>query len=124
LQIVTGAAIRVLSIDQNQNIPEACYGQFLLDDVTLKNLSIRGGNLTDVGCKALANTLKTNRTLISLNLFDNKITKDGAEAIAEALKFNPILTSLSLGRNHLGDEGACFLAKVLYHNARRCATVP
>ena len=43
----------------------------------------------DLGAKALANALKTNRNLRAVNLQGNHIGTDGAIAIFEALEDNP-----------------------------------
>eukprot|EP00842_Homolaphlyctis_polyrhiza_P002548 jgi/Hompol1/3294/HPOL_006477-RA len=83
-------------------IPEHLYAALLGEESMLKSLCVRGCGVTDNCVKAIANALKTNRTLTNLNLWDNRITREGAEALAE---------SLSVGKNMVGNDGAAAFAK-------------
>ncbi|KAF9536937.1 hypothetical protein EC957_009341 [Mortierella hygrophila] len=67
--------------------------------------------------RILADTLKTNLTLITLNLYHNSIGSDGAKALAEALKTNSALTTLNLHNSSIGDDGAKALAEALKTNS-------
>jgi Ran GTPase-activating protein (RanGAP) involved in mRNA processing and transport len=83
LSTLLSSNIRDLTLDQNPLIPENLLGYLLTDDTLLKHLSLRMNGIGDVGAKALATSLKTNRTLLSLNLWYNKIDVDGAVDLAE-----------------------------------------
>jgi Ran GTPase-activating protein (RanGAP) involved in mRNA processing and transport len=75
--------LRQLSIDNNPSVSDILWATLCGEESYVKNISLRGNCITDVGAKALAHALKTNRMLVSLNLFDNKIQKSGAEALGE-----------------------------------------
>ena len=55
-------------------------------------------DVDDDDAKAIAEILKTNKTLTSIDVYHKDITVDGAKAIAEALKTNKTLTDLRLTR--------------------------
>ncbi|KAI9093064.1 hypothetical protein DFS34DRAFT_567948, partial [Phlyctochytrium arcticum] len=113
LNTILSTNIRVLTLDENPNIPEHLFAYLLSEESSIRSLSIRSNNIGDVGAKAISEQLRINRMLSHLNLWNNKITKEGAEALAESLRFNQTLTSLSLACNDIGDDGAIAFSKVL-----------
>ena len=70
----------------------------------------------DEGAKAIAYTLKDNKTLTTLELSENEIGDEGAKSIAEALISNTTLTTLDLSKNEIGAEGATAIADTLKNN--------
>jgi hypothetical protein len=109
------SSITDLSIDTNPLIPDKMFSSLFVEgEYGIRVLSLRANGITNIGAKAIATHLKTNRTIVSLNLWHNRIEKDGADAIAEAIKGNPTLFSLNLAHNPLiEDEGIINLCKVL-----------
>ncbi|KAG0086250.1 hypothetical protein BGZ93_000216, partial [Podila epicladia] len=70
-------------------------------------------SIRNAGAQALAESLKTNSTLITLNLDSNLIDDNGAHAMAKVLfKANLALIILTLENNSIGDNGAETLKKV------------
>ncbi|KAG0247101.1 hypothetical protein BG011_002002, partial [Mortierella polycephala] len=72
--------------------------------------------------RILADTLKTNSTLITLNLDSNLIGfswfgDNGALALSEALKTNSTLITLRLSDNSIGSNGALALSEALKTNS-------
>ena len=94
-------------------ISEVLYQGVLNEESNLKFFSTRCNYISDIGAKAMAMSLKTNKSLVHLNLWNNKISRDGCDALADALKINSTLCSLSLGKNPIGDDGAALLIKAL-----------
>ncbi len=87
------------------------------NDPTLTRLNKSFSNLGDVGAKAIADALETNRTLTTLFLSSNFIDFfKGVKAIADALKTNKTLTTLNLNDNNIGDKGAQAIADALETN--------
>jgi hypothetical protein len=82
----------------------------------LKNLSIYGNQITDVGAIKIAQSLKDNTTLVSLELSCNNIGDAGAIAIAEWLISNTNLEYLDLSQNHISDIGLEALCNALKVN--------
>ncbi|KAF9339122.1 hypothetical protein BGX26_009472, partial [Mortierella sp. AD094] len=68
--------------------PSARHGVvfYVIDNLTLTDLSLKDNLIGDNGAQALSEALETNSTLITLSLFNNSITWKGAQALAEALK--------------------------------------
>ncbi|KJE97164.1 hypothetical protein CAOG_010088 [Capsaspora owczarzaki ATCC 30864] len=87
---------------------------------TVKNasgqLSLLNRQIGEVGARAIAETLKVNKTLKYLDLDNNLIGDAGAQSIAEALKVNTTLKALSLAKNQIGDVGANAIAEALKVN--------
>ena len=104
-------SLRIVSIDRNPLVPEAAHASLLAEWSCIRLLSLRGNNIGNIGAKAIALALKSNRILVSLDLFGNKIQKYGAAGLAEALKDNNVLQSLNLGKNCLGDGGVSVLTE-------------
>ena len=67
-----------------------------LEVVEVLNLGDDNNNIGDEGCVALAEALKTNRTVHTLNLYHNHIGVQGCVALAEALKTNRTAHTLNL----------------------------
>jgi Ran GTPase-activating protein (RanGAP) involved in mRNA processing and transport len=68
-------------------------------------------SLGDAGAKAVAETLRENKTLQIIDLSGNNIGPEGAKELAEALKVNGSLKEIYLRGNQIGDEGAKALAE-------------
>lgn len=119
-QLISGFSLfgnlRELSLDNNAEVSETLWASLFVEESFLRVVSLRGNRITDIGAKGIANSLRTNRTLVSLNLFDNKIQKTGAEYFGEALKANSTLQSLLLGKNNIGDSGLLCLITVIIIN--------
>lgn len=79
-------------------------------------LKLDGNALGDAGVTALAEGLKTNKTVELLHLNNCGIGAEGATALAEALKVNQKLRKLYLIENKVGDVGAAALAEALKVN--------
>lgn len=88
----------------------------LAQGTLLKDLALRGGEISSDGAKALARVLKTNKTLTTIDLRANKIGNEGAIALADALEVNQTLTDIDLGKNEIGAAGAKALARTLKIN--------
>jgi len=71
----------------------------------VKELDVAGGiemmqgGITDVGAKAMADTLRQNKSLTSLKLSNNRVGDEGASALIDAASQNRTLTELDLDRN-------------------------
>jgi len=71
----------------------------------LRRLSVAICGLGDVGCRAVASTLRTNDRLTALDLSGNHITDNAATMLADALRSNRTLQTLGLGMNFLTSIG-------------------
>eukprot|EP00812_Abedinium_dasypus_P011919 NODE_545_length_1486_cov_445.815514.p1 GENE.NODE_545_length_1486_cov_445.815514~~NODE_545_length_1486_cov_445.815514.p1 ORF type:complete len:428 (-),score=147.61 NODE_545_length_1486_cov_445.815514:186-1349(-) len=108
-------ALRFTECDLGDRAAEA-LAEALKTNKTLEWLLLQGNNIGDDGAKALAEALKSNDTLKKLFLDNNCIGSYGAKALAEALKSNDTLEKLYLGRNRIGSDGAEALAEALKSN--------
>lgn len=90
--------------------------EFLRSNRTLTHLNLRWEWISDPGIIALAHVLQFNRTLTHLNLESSLILDGGAKALGEALLSNCSLTHLSLPDNWIADLGAEAFAKGLQLN--------
>lgn len=88
----------------------------LRNSTAFSGLIIKFNQVWNEEAGAIAELLKTNKTLTSLDLRANKIGNDGAKVIAEALKENRFLTILNLRGNNIGDDGAKVFAEALKIN--------
>eukprot|EP00457_Paulinella_chromatophora_P002903 gb/GEZN01002908.1/.p1 GENE.gb/GEZN01002908.1/~~gb/GEZN01002908.1/.p1 ORF type:complete len:531 (-),score=100.02 gb/GEZN01002908.1/:210-1802(-) len=90
--------------------------QVLRDDVRLLRLCLASCGISTQGGLALADMLRTNRTLqhldlgylkmtIALKEVHNRIGDQGLSALAEALKVNGVLVSLDVSANAIGQQG-------------------
>ena len=79
-----------------------------------------GNTIKDGGAKAIAEALKTNKTLERLYLSVNLIGDEGVKALAKALETNKTLTELTLGakegKNRITNEGLLAIAEALKSN--------
>eukprot|EP00439_Symbiodinium_sp_Y106_P059479 s1829_g8.t1 len=66
--------------------------------------------------KALADGLKSNRTVTHIDLGYNRIGVEGAKALADGLKSNRTVTHIDLKINEIRDDGAKALADALRSN--------
>ena len=67
----------------------------------MTSIDVYHKDITAVGAKAIAEVLKTNKTLTDLRLTANKIGDEGAKALAKALETNATLKKMSLTINSL-----------------------
>ncbi|KAL0246501.1 hypothetical protein GEMRC1_007713 [Eukaryota sp. GEM-RC1] len=93
-------------------------GASLLADSLKTNMSVVDVNLVHasmgpLGIKALASALMINSSIAVLGLSANIVGDDGAIALAETLKVNTSLTKLYLSAVNIGDEGSIALAEAL-----------
>jgi serine/threonine protein kinase/Leucine-rich repeat (LRR) protein len=72
--------------------------QQLANNVSLRNLSLRGRGVTNRVCVALGEALKSNTALGYLQLGDSKMGPQGLGAIAVALERNATLTCLDISK--------------------------
>ncbi|KAF9944947.1 hypothetical protein BGZ72_001810, partial [Mortierella alpina] len=89
---------------------------YMVNAPALTTLVMSNNSIKDDETHALAEMLKTNKTLTTWDLSDNKIGDEGAQALAEALKTNSTLTTLDMGNNKIRDDGAQALAGALKDN--------
>lgn len=96
-------------------LAEAIAKVFQFNPNLLKNLSIYGDQITDVGAIKIAQSLNGNTTLVNLVLSCNKIGDAGAKALAEWIGSNTTLEYLDLSQNqisNIGFEALCSALKV------------
>ena len=84
--------------------------------IQLTRLHLRNTSINSSVAVALAEGLKSNRSLERLDLGENEIECSGAVALAKALKSNRALTHLQLRSNYIGDSGATEFAETLQDN--------
>ncbi|XP_042683992.1 NLR family CARD domain-containing protein 3 isoform X2 [Centrocercus urophasianus] len=110
-----------LRLDNNQfkdNVMELLGSVLSVKDCQIQRLSLAENQICNKGAKALARSLKVNRSLTALDLRSNSIGPSGAKALADALKKNQVLLSLNLQHNVIKEEGATALAEALLTNRR------
>ena len=78
---------------------------FLVPEVKVEYLSIRGCGLTDTIITNNITALQSNFYLEGLNLSQNEITDVGATSLFSALRSNIALKEISLGKNKITGEG-------------------
>jgi len=83
---------------------------------TITNVNLGWNSIGIKGAIALAEALKVNKTIKEINLWHNSIGDEGALALAEALKANNTIEKINLGANSIGDEGATAIARALEAN--------
>ena len=89
----------------------------LVNNCTIKELTLREAGCGNEGAKAVASILKENSTIEVVDLSENYIIGvEGAKVIAEALKQNASLQKLYLSSNSIGAEGAKAIAEALKEN--------
>ncbi|KAH3762193.1 transport protein Sec24 [Pelomyxa schiedti] len=104
-------------IDTSDHIPLPCLCSALQHpQCVCANLVLRGNSIGDEGASKIAESLVSNKSLVSLYLERNSIGAEGASKIAESLVSNKSLVSLDLGWNSIGDEGASKIAESLVSN--------
>jgi hypothetical protein len=83
-----------------------------------QTLDLRGNNIRAEGAKALADCLRTNRSLTSVCLEWNNIglLNYGVNALAESLQANISLTKIDLRNNRISAEGGYALARAVKVN--------
>jgi WD40 repeat protein/Ran GTPase-activating protein (RanGAP) involved in mRNA processing and transport len=105
------AGMELTSVEAKQ-LAQALFNNISLTELILLN---PGGHffIGDEGARALAEALKTNKTLKVLRLGSNRIGSAGAIALAKMLEANNSIELLDLHWNDIGDAGAKALAQVL-----------
>ena len=78
---------------------------FLVSEVKVEYLSIRGCGLTDTIITNNLTAIQSNFYLEGLNLSQNEITDVGATSLLSALRSNIALKEISLGKNKITGEG-------------------
>ncbi|EEY63449.1 uncharacterized protein PITG_21521 [Phytophthora infestans T30-4] len=96
------------------------FADCLATNSTLKHLSLGSEKLGDEAVQVLCAGLARNTQsgLQNWDLEFKSLGANGAAAVAELLKTNKSLTTVSLSRNQIGDEGVEKLAKGLSENAQ------
>ena len=79
----------------------------------LQELDLSDNAIDAEGARAIANMLRTNKSIEELNLAFNSIGDVGAAVIADVLQENTSLKCLSLRRNCIGNQGAYAFATKL-----------
>jgi Leucine-rich repeat (LRR) protein len=82
----------------------------------VETLDLVGNDFGAVGCKALCEVLKENKTLSSLNLSYNEIGRAGGYAIAEMLELNGSIQALSCGNCDLTTDNVIAIMSVMREN--------
>ncbi len=90
--------------------------QALLNNTHLHTLQFADAMLFDLSATAIANLLKTNKTLVDLDLEFNSFRDEGAFSLADALMINNTLQSLNLHENSISDQGLIAIANALLKN--------
>ena len=68
--------------------------------------------------RAIANALKTNRTITKLSLNRANITDEVVTIIMDAMKHNEKLTSIELAGNRIGEKGGATILEMLKANSK------
>ena len=88
----------------------------VLNNETLKYLSIGYNSIMDAGVEYIANALRSNTTLVGLSLVGNEIGDEGAKCLASAIAENETLASVNLCHNMIGNSGVEALRDALTTN--------
>ena len=86
------------------------------EECNLTQLYIQDSRIGDEGVAAIAEALKTNRSLRVLSLTFSGITARGANALRNMIQENDTLQRLNLSGNNIGDEGLAALLKGLQNS--------
>jgi Ran GTPase-activating protein (RanGAP) involved in mRNA processing and transport len=73
----------------------------LHSNTKLKYLYFRNSTISDNGAEAVADLIRTHKTLIELEIFNCGVGEKGGHAIGNALKTNFCIEKLSIGENIL-----------------------
>eukprot|EP00756_Hemistasia_phaeocysticola_P023898 Hpha_TRINITY_DN15917_c5_g12::TRINITY_DN15917_c5_g12_i1::g.74911::m.74911 len=84
-----------------------------LPDHQLQVLVLRGCQVTDRACSALAEALRDGAALRQIDFSNNLISSAGCMSLAQALQDNEFLQVLNLSKNKVCDEGAAALASCI-----------
>ncbi|GBG31450.1 NACHT, LRR and PYD domains-containing protein 1 [Hondaea fermentalgiana] len=92
--------------------------QEIANSATLVRLDLRGNHIATDGAEAIANALRTNRTLRFLSLEWNRIgaCDGGVRSLASSLEINQTLQDLDLRNNQIGPDGGLSLGRALRQN--------
>lgn len=83
---------------------------------SITNLDLSDRDMTSEKAQLLSSALINNHTLKTVSLYDNPLGDDGARSIAAVLLHNNHLEYLDLGENKFKDHGIWYLCKALYKN--------
>eukprot|EP01135_Chromosphaera_perkinsii_P009100 Nk52_evm1s1623 gene=Nk52_evmTU1s1623 len=109
--------VKALNIEYNsQAASEMSYSSLIKEDSPLGSLSLKGNNIGPQGTAAIGEALKKSALRV-LNLHLNKISDEGCISLADSIKTNGTMLVLCLSKNEIGDEGAAALAEVLWKYA-------
>jgi Leucine-rich repeat (LRR) protein len=86
------------------------------EECNLTRLYIQHSHIGDEGVAAIAEALKSNRSLRVLSLTYSDITARGANALRSMIQENDTLQRLNLSGNNIGDEGLVALLNGLQHS--------
>lgn len=108
--------LRDLSLDGNSlsEIGVSSLGEALVVNTTLTRLNVSNNPLGDVGAAAMAVALQTNLTLTALSLQNTRLSAVGVRDLATALSINNTLVLLDLSHNAIGDEGASAVVPLIH----------
>lgn len=95
--------------------PVSLLASVLANRTGLESLNLTMNCAGDPGAQYMADALRRNSTLTELHLAMNGITENGTAALGIALKANRTLLHLNLGNNVIAN-GARFFAEVLEHD--------
>ncbi len=107
--------ISLLDMNGNPEISDDGLLCFARPDFSIKSLFLSACEISDHGVSGFSDSLARNSNLEILELRKNKISDVGCFALAESLKENPYPRSFVLylsGNPDISDEGALALAKV------------
>lgn len=106
-----------ISLNKSDEIGIIQLTDALKTNTHLTSLRISGKeSIGDEGARALAESLKQNRTINALEVSYSSITLKGAQALSEMLRENNTLVSFRLAGNSIGAEGMRYLADAIKAN--------
>jgi Ran GTPase-activating protein (RanGAP) involved in mRNA processing and transport len=115
-QFMENKKLQVLDLGANEISVEGCMAiaNFLKqEDCVLEGLQLPNNKAGDLGAKAIAQALSTNKSLRYLDFAYNNINDDGLSRIAESLNINTTLQILKLfGHNYFGQESMSLFFKL------------
>lgn len=112
--------LRILDVRGNNLDDDSCVAlALILNTATvLTKVILEENNIGDQGLAALCrNGLDRNKTLEQISIKDNNFGPRGVEALADALERNTSLQQVDLSYNFVGDDGAAALGRMLQCNS-------
>ena len=102
---IEGRLLRFAQPNLSAMRPAERIARALRSNTCLRELDLRGANMTDEGVSTLSRALLENKALVALDLSNNRIGPSGALALAGLLEACRALEGLNLSHNHIGDTG-------------------